>query len=70
MRNAKTDCFAYSQSGCNALNRYDCQNCSTYKTWEQCHEEQKKCKVRAEANGYIFRWNLPEAMLKQYGYKE
>ena len=43
----KTDCFAYGCSDgefeCRILDdMQNCENCSTYKTWHQCYEEQKK----------------------------
>lgn len=44
------DCFAYSEPNgvprCSVLNHIKCENCKTYKTWEQVYEQQKACKKR------------------------
>ena len=69
----KTDCFAYGCSDgefkCRILDdMQNCENYSTYKTWHQCYEEQKKCRKRLTAicKKFQFEWSIPEDILRGF----
>lgn len=69
----KTDCFAYGCSDgefeCRILDdMQNCENCSTYKTWHQCYEEQKKCYKRLKelSKKFKFEWSIPEDILRGF----
>lgn len=65
----KEDCFAYDKRGCRVLDDMQtCDNCSTYKTWKQCYEEQKKCRERLTAicKKYRFEWSIPNDILRGF----
>lgn len=68
----KTDCFAYESGTCRILDDADCENCSTYKTWEQTYQEQKKCEKRLKniAKIYQFEYSIPKEILQQFRKKE
>lgn len=61
----KIDCFAYESGTCRILDDADCKNCSTYKTWEQTYEEQKKCEKRLNAicKKFQFEYGIPKEIL-------
>lgn len=46
LKNKHTSCFAYSDTGCRATTRNDCENCPFYKTKQQVLDEQIKSEVR------------------------
>lgn len=66
MINAQTDCFAYTQEGCRALNTCDCTNCKTYKTWEECYNQQKKCLERCLERGIKYEITLPKDIIAKF----
>ena len=68
----KTDCVASECGTCRILDDANCENCSTYKTWEQTYEEQKKCEKRLKDRGgiYEFKYSIPKDILQQFRKEE
>lgn len=66
MINAQTDCFAYTQEGCRALNTCDCTNCKTYKTWEECYKQQMACQKRCMEKNIPYEITLPKPIIEKY----
>lgn len=71
----KTDCFAWHPSGCRVFeceDKWNCDNCSSYKTWEQCYEEQKKCEKRLKemCKKFRFEYSIPADILKELRLKD
>ena len=69
----KKDCFAYGECDgvfeCRILDdMQNCENCSAYKTWKQCYEEQKKCRKRLTAicKKFRFEWSIPNDILRGF----
>lgn len=48
----KTNCFAYKDGKCRALDVYKCGNCKFYKPKELQQEQAQKAKLRAKSKGY------------------
>lgn len=46
LKNKRISCFAYSDTGCSAATRNDCENCPFYKTKQQVQEEQIRSEFR------------------------
>lgn len=71
----KTDCFAYDKCGCRIFEHEDnwqCDNCSSFKTWKQCYEEQKKCEERLKAicKKFAFQYSIPKEILNEFRKEE
>ena len=50
----RTDCFAFSDKGCQALIGAKCNGCKFYKTAEQNQVESDNAKARAIEKGYYW----------------
>lgn len=46
LKNKRTNCFAYSDTGCRATTNKDCKDCLFYKTQEQVQNRQIKSEKR------------------------
>lgn len=46
LKNERKSCFAYSDTGCRATKKNDCEGCVFYKTKQQVLDEQIKTEVR------------------------
>ena len=67
MKTYKTDCFAFGgKSGCRALVECNCENCSTYKTWDECYRQQIRCADRLmKVSGLKYQFNIPKNIINQ-----